>query len=126
MRQEVSVRSEELQVGVEWGVTLTQRSPLVLAPLKRQPEKSGVWRSLRPPKSAIAGVRPASSERAIAWFLTLVVAAMAATLHFRIFPELHALRAAASKHVAPAYPPSAVELDCFEAASRVARGAEAP
>lgn len=142
MRQEVSVRSEELLVDVEWEVSLTQRSPTWRPDALgfERPEKTGVRISCGPRAAkapcpglsrahafereslAITGVRPVSSERAIAWFLTLVVVAMAAALHFKIFPELHALRAAASKHAAPAYPPSAVELDCFEAASRAASG----
>jgi len=156
MRQEVSVRSEELLVNVEWEVTHTQRSPTwqpdPMGP--RQPEKTGVRLSLQPVqilnlcvglsqrvlrqnrntltgherarararRSAIVGVRPASSERALIALLTLVILGTATFLELNVFPELHALRAAASKQGVPAYPPSAVELDCFEAASRVARG----
>lgn len=116
------MRSEELLVDVEWEATLTQRSPTWWPDARgfERPEKTGVRLSLqthcfesgpglRVPLGkplAIARVRRASSERALIALLTLVLAGTAAFLELRVFPELHALRAAASSRApTPAHPP---------------------
>ncbi len=131
------MRSGELQLDVTWEDPLLEQPTLPSSKWMpdamglRKPELTGVrirrvrrsWRRwlrqaglgrapARAGSSAIAGVRPASLERATIYFLMCSLIGTLVFLQMRVFPELHALRAAVSgRSPAPANPPP-VELRC--------------